>query len=41
MRDIDNPFYGEMGAAYVFDPQKGADPVITLAKLLQSLRHTI
>jgi glycerate kinase len=27
MCDIDNPMYGEEGAAYVFAPQKGADPV--------------
>ncbi|WP_411676203.1 glycerate kinase [Caproicibacter sp.] len=26
MCDIDNPLYGETGAAYVFAPQKGADP---------------
>ncbi len=26
MCDIDNPMYGERGAAYVFAPQKGADP---------------
>lgn len=26
MCDIDNPLYGETGAAYVFGPQKGADP---------------
>ena len=26
MCDIDNPLYGESGAAYVFSPQKGADP---------------
>ena len=25
MCDIDNPFYGKEGAAYVFSPQKGAD----------------
>ena len=25
MCDIDNPLYGEQGAAYVFSPQKGAD----------------
>ena len=25
MCDIDNPLYGERGAAYVFSPQKGAD----------------
>ena len=24
--DVDNPLYGEHGAAYVFAPQKGADP---------------
>jgi glycerate 2-kinase len=28
MCDIDNPFYGEHGAAYVFGPQKGADPAM-------------
>jgi glycerate kinase len=27
--DIDNPLYGETGAAYVFGPQKGADPEMT------------
>lgn len=26
MCDIDNPLYGENGAAYIFGPQKGADP---------------
>ena len=26
MCDIDNPLYGPTGAAYVFSPQKGADP---------------
>lgn len=26
MCDIDNPLYGKTGAAYVFAPQKGADP---------------
>ncbi|MDR2069986.1 MAG: glycerate kinase [Treponema sp.] len=26
MCDIDNPLYGPQGAAYVFGPQKGADP---------------
>lgn len=25
MCDIDNPMYGELGAAYIFGPQKGAD----------------
>lgn len=28
MCDIDNPFYGENGAAYVFGPQKGATPTM-------------
>jgi glycerate kinase len=27
--DIDNPLYGKNGAAYVFAPQKGADPEMT------------
>ncbi|MGE4484524.1 MAG: glycerate kinase [Oscillospiraceae bacterium] len=26
MCDIDNPMYGKTGAAYIFGPQKGADP---------------
>lgn len=26
MCDIDNPMYGKTGAAYIFSPQKGADP---------------
>jgi glycerate kinase len=26
MCDIDNPLYGKQGAAYIFSPQKGADP---------------
>ncbi len=26
MCDIDNPLYGKTGAAYIFGPQKGADP---------------
>ncbi|MDR1030207.1 MAG: glycerate kinase [Treponema sp.] len=31
MCDIDNPLYGENGAAFVFAPQKGADPsLVTL-----------
>jgi glycerate kinase len=29
MCDIDNPLYGPQGAAYVFAPQKGADPALT------------
>lgn len=28
MCDIDNPFYGPNGAAYIFGPQKGADPAM-------------
>jgi glycerate kinase len=28
MCDIDNPLFGENGAAYVFAPQKGADPAM-------------
>ena len=38
MCDIDNPMYGETGAAYLFGPQKGADP--EMVKFLdQGLRH--
>ena len=39
MCDIDNPLYGETGAAYVFAPQKGADSE-TVALLDAGLRHT-
>lgn len=28
MCDVDNPLYGPQGAAYVFGPQKGADPAM-------------
>jgi glycerate kinase len=28
MCDIDNPLYGEHGAAYIYAPQKGADPTM-------------
>lgn len=38
MCDIDNPMYGKAGAAYVFAPQKGADPV-AVEKLDAGLRH--
>jgi len=38
MCDIDNPMYGPQGAAYVFGPQKGADPANVLV-LDQGLRH--
>ena len=38
MCDIDNPLFGETGAAYVFGPQKGADEA--MVKLLDNgLRH--
>ena len=36
--DVDNPLYGKDGAAYVYAPQKGADP--EMVKILdQNLRH--
>lgn len=38
MCDIDNPLYGETGAAYVFGPQKGATPEIVI-ELDNGLRH--
>lgn len=38
MCDIDNPLYGENGAAYIFAPQKGADKE-TVEKLDIGLRH--
>lgn len=38
MCDIDNPLYGEKGAAYVFAPQKGASPEI-VKELDEGLRH--
>ncbi len=38
MCDIDNPMYGEKGAAYVFGPQKGAYPEMVL-RLDRGLRH--
>ncbi|HNZ94741.1 MAG TPA: glycerate kinase [Sphaerochaeta sp.] len=43
MCDIDNPFYGETGAAYIFGPQKGADPemVKRLDANLRSLAEVI
>lgn len=34
MCDIDNPLFGEQGAAYIFGPQKGADP-----EMVKSLDH--
>ena len=30
MCDIDNPMYGPNGAAYIFAPQKGADPAVVV-----------
>ncbi|MGI5896488.1 MAG: glycerate kinase [Oscillospiraceae bacterium] len=38
MCDIDNPFYGENGAAYIFGPQKGADEAM-VRELDDGLRH--
>jgi glycerate kinase len=38
MCDIDNPMFGETGAACVFGPQKGADPE-TVKSLDAGLRH--
>ncbi len=38
MCDIDNPLFGPEGAAYVFGPQKGADPAC-VEMLDQGLRH--
>ena len=41
MCDIDNPLYGETGAAYIFGPQKGADPAMAerLDQNLQALEQ--
>jgi glycerate kinase len=43
MCDIDNPFYGKTGAAYVFAPQKGADAAMveSLDKKMQSIAKII
>lgn len=38
MCDIDNPMYGEKGAAYIFGPQKGADESM-VRELDAGLRH--
>ncbi len=38
MCDIDNPLYGEKGAAYVFAPQKGATPEV-VKELDEGLKH--
>ena len=38
MCDIDNPLYGETGAAYVFGPQKGANPDV-VKELDEGLKH--
>ena len=38
MCDIDNPMYGESGAAHIFGPQKGADAEM-IALLDEGLRH--
>jgi len=37
--DVENPLYGENGAAYVFAPQKGADEEMVI-RLDNGLRHT-
>ncbi|MBN2656816.1 MAG: glycerate kinase [Spirochaetales bacterium] len=36
--DVDNPLYGERGAAYVYSPQKGADEAMVL-RLDRGLEH--
>jgi glycerate kinase len=43
MCDIDNPLYGTSGAAYVFGPQKGADPAMVeyLDKQLQAVSEAV
>jgi glycerate kinase len=43
MCDIDNPLYGPQGAAYVFGPQKGADPAMVefLDGQLRSVSDTV
>jgi glycerate kinase len=43
MCDIDNPLYGQTGAAYVFAPQKGADPgmVEMLDTQLRAIAETV
>ncbi|MHB8129465.1 MAG: glycerate kinase family protein [Mobilitalea sp.] len=38
MCDIDNPLFGESGAAYIFGPQKGATPDV-VKELDDGLRH--
>jgi glycerate kinase len=38
MCDVDNPLYGEKGAAHIFGPQKGADQA-TVAFLDNNLKH--
>lgn len=38
MSDVENPLYGELGAAYVYGPQKGASPEDVI-KLDEGLRH--
>jgi glycerate kinase len=38
MCDIDNPLFGEKGAAYVFGPQKGASPEM-VKELDNGLKH--
>jgi len=38
MCDVENPLYGEQGAAYIFAPQKGADDAM-VKELDRGLRH--
>ena len=41
--DVDNPLYGENGAAYIYSPQKGATPemVLELDAGLQNFNHVV
>ncbi len=43
MCDIDNPLYGKQGAAYIFGPQKGANPEVVdfLDKNLKALAEVV
>lgn len=41
--DVDNPLYGERGAAYIYGPQKGADPemVVQLDAALRTFAEVV
>lgn len=47
MCDVNNPLYGELGAAYIFAPQKGADPAMVemldrnLRSFAELIRETV